>query len=108
MVNHPKITLRLDELKAEDRRKSEITREEILALCARVIHGEDIIDVKRKTSDTASAQTISKTWAIERVCKMLGFDAPTQNEISGKVSVEQMTDEERKERITRIYESLNR
>ena len=108
LLNNYKITTRVEELKKADEKKSEITREEILALCARVIHGEDIIDVKRKTSDTASAQTISKTWAIERVCKMLGFDAPTQSEVTGKLSVEQMTDEERKERITRIYESLNR
>ena len=108
LLDNGKIAARVKELQAADEKKSEITRGEILALCARVIHGEDIIDVKRKTSDTASAQTIAKTWAIERVCKMLGFDAPTQSEVTGKLSVEQMTDEERKERIKRNYESLKR
>lgn len=108
LLKKGEIRVRVDELQEEAKRKSDITKEEILGLCVKVIRGEDIIDVKRKTSDTVSAQTISKTWAIERVCKMLGFEAPTQSEVTGKVSVEQMTDEERKERITRIYESLNR
>lgn len=33
---------------------------------------------------------------------------PVESDVNVKATVEQMTDEERKERITRIYESLNR
>ena len=108
LLNNIKITSRVRELQEEAKRKSDIKKAEVVDLCVRVIRGEDIIDFKRRNGETPVVQTIAKTWAIERVCKMLGFDAPVQNEVSGRLSVEQMTDEERKERIKRIYESLNR
>ena len=109
LLNYGKITARVQELQEEAKEKSDIRKEELVGMLVRVIRGEDIIDFKRKTSDTASAQTVSKTWAIERLCKMLGFDAPVQNEVTGKVSVGQnMTEEEKKAEIRRIYESITR
>lgn len=107
LLDNGKITARVKELQEEAKKKSDIRKADVLELCARVIHGEDMIDMKRRTSDTASMQTISKTWAIERVCKMLGFDAPTQSEVTGKLSVEQnKTKEEKKADFLRMQKSM--
>ena len=114
LLDNYKIATRVKELQAEMREKSGIKREELLSVLTRVIRGEDIIDFRRGNGDMATVQTIAKTWAIERICRMLGFDAPTQTEVTASLSaggrkpVAEMTEEERKAEIRRIYESLNR
>lgn len=107
LMNNYTITTRVKELQEELKRKSDITKEQVVELCVGVIRGADVTDVRRNTGGTISAQTISKTWAIERVCKMLGFDAPTQSEVTGKVSVEQnKTEEEKKADFLRMQKSM--
>lgn len=84
LLNYGKITARVAELQAEQKAKSDITKEEIIGLCVKVIRGELITDGVEDRDGRKSRRTISKTWAIDRICKMLGFDAPTKAEISGK------------------------
>lgn len=84
LLNYNKITTRVSELQAEQKAKSDITKEEIIGLCVKVIRGELITDGVEDRDGRKSRRTISKTWAIDRICKMLGFDAPTKAEISGK------------------------
>lgn len=84
LLNYGKITARVAELQAEQKAKSDITKEEIIGLCVRVIRGELVTDGVEDRGGRKAARTISKTWAIDRVCRMLGFDAPTKAEISGK------------------------
>lgn len=84
LLNYNKITTRVAELQEEQKAKSDITKEEIVRLCVKVIRGELITDGVEDRDGRKSRRTISKTWAIDRICKMLGFDAPTKAEISGK------------------------
>lgn len=85
LLAKPIIAERIKELQAELKAKSIISAEEILSLCARVIKGEQITDFQEGTAGRPNkARTISKTWAIERVCKMLGFDKPTEVELTKK------------------------
>lgn len=83
LLAKPIIADRIKELQAELKAKSIISAEEILSLCARVIKGEQITDFQEGTAGKPNkARTISKTWAIERVCKMLGLDKPTEVELT--------------------------
>ena len=84
LLNNIKITSRVAELQQEQKAKSDITKEEIIRLCVSVIRGEYVTDGVEDRGGKKSARTISKTWAIERVCRMLGFDAPAKTELSGK------------------------
>lgn len=97
-----KVKARIEELKEASRQASQITREEILKLCADVIRGAMITDnaQMRKeiiggTSKNTTTQTnISKTWAVERLCKMCGFDSPTEVNIRDKRSKYEDTSDE--------------
>ena len=105
LMDNYKITARVEELQEELRIKSDIKKEELVGLLVDVVRGKFIIDL-RQGADGSTVKTIPKTWAIERLCKMLGYDKPEQNEVT--INAAGMTDEERRERITRIYESLKR
>lgn len=79
------IAERIKELQEELKAKSIISAEEILNLCARVIKGEQITDFQEgQAGKPIKERTIPKTWAIERVCRMLGFDKPTEVELTKK------------------------
>nr|DAE61773.1 MAG TPA: Terminase small subunit [Caudoviricetes sp.] len=84
LVNNRKIAARVAELQAELKAKSDVTKEEIIKLCADVLRGENITDYMEERDGKRSERTIPKTWAIERLCKMLGFDNPTKTEVTGK------------------------
>ena len=84
LLANVKVQSRVAELQAEQKAKSDITKEEIIRLCVSVIRGEYVTDGVEDRGGKKSARTISKTWAIERVCRMLGFDAPAKTELSGK------------------------
>ena len=102
LVNDSKVSARIEELKEASRQASQITREEILKLCADVIRGALITDnaqmrkeVIGGTSKNTTTQTnISKTWAVERLCKMCGFDSPTEVNIRDKRSKYENTSDE--------------
>lgn len=72
------ITARVSELQAELKAKSDIRKEDIVSLCARIINGEEVTDYTETFGDNTRSKSISKTWAAERLCKMLGFDSPTE------------------------------
>jgi phage terminase small subunit len=103
------IRVRVSELQKELKSKSDITKEDLLEEL-KAITTSDIRDyVKftgnrltfkpfkeltdkqakaiesiKKTKDGIELKLHGKSWSIERVCKMLGFDAPTKNEVTGK------------------------
>lgn len=70
LLNNIKITSRVAELQAEQKAKSDITKEEIVRFSVRVIRGENVTDVMENRGGRKSGRTISKTWAIERVCRL--------------------------------------
>lgn len=70
---------RIKELQDELKAKNIVSAEEIIDMCYRVaIKGEKITDFTEASGGRPSkARTIPRTWAIERLCKMLGYDKPT-------------------------------
>ncbi len=111
LMANSKVSARVKELKEASRQASQITREEILKLCADVIRGALITDnaqmrkeVIGSTSKNTTTQTnISKTWAVERLCKMCGFDSPTEVNIRDKRSkYENISDEDLIKELDRL------
>lgn len=78
LIDNGKIMARVAQLQAEQKAKSDISKEEIINLCVDVIRGKDVTDVVESRNGRKSERTISKTWAVERICKMLGFDSATE------------------------------
>lgn len=86
LANNPKIIPRLDELRKEAKAASDVTRDEILGILAAVIRGGKVTDYEQETVSAANGsgsmkRFISVTWAIERLCKMCGFDEAARHEV---------------------------
>lgn len=105
LIQYGKIRARIAELQAEQKAKSDISKEEIVRLCVDVIRGKDVTDVTESRNGRKSERTISKTWAVERLCKMLGFDSAT--EVKLKQDDEGMSREEILKELERL-EALRR
>lgn len=100
LIRDGKITARIAGLQAEQKAKSDISKEEIVRLCVDVIRGKNVTDVTENRDGRKSERTISKTWAVERLCKMLGFDSAT--EVKLKQDDEGMSREEILEELRRL------
>ena len=124
LLTKGKITVRLSELQGELKEKSDITKEQVLDQL-RCIMFADIRDYVDFDGTTISFKDFSlltdnqakaiesikqgrngielklhgKSWSIERICKMLGFDAPTQMVAQLSTGFEKMSDDELKELI---------
>ena len=102
LMANSKVSARVKELEETSKQASQVTREEILKLCADVIRGAMITDnaQMRKeviggiSKNTTTQTNISKTWAVERLCKMCGFDSPTEVNIRDKRSKYEDTSDE--------------
>ena len=111
LMANSKVSARVKELEETSKQASQVTREEILKLCADVIRGAMITDnaQMRKeviggiSKNTTTQTNISKTWAVERLCKMCGFDSPTEVNIRDKRSkYEDTTDEDLIKELERL------
>lgn len=100
-----KVSARVDELREEARRNSDVTKAEIIALCRDIIRGvnkpdsvdETVINgIKKK-----KVRGMSKMWAVERLCKMLGFDGPTEIQLK-KSAEDEMSIEDMEKEINRL------
>lgn len=100
LLNSHKVSIRVEELKKEQAKKSEIKRDEILNMLGSILRGESVTDFIEKTPNGNRARTISKTWAVERICKMLGYDAPI--EVTTRTRDNEMTKEQIAAQIKRI------
>ena len=124
LLTNGKITVRLSELQGELKEKSDITKEQVLDQL-RCIMFADIRDYVDFDGTTISFKDFSlltdnqakaiesikqgrngielnlhgKSWSIERICKILGFDAPTQMVAQLSTGFEKMSDDELKELI---------
>lgn len=78
LLSNPKVAQRVKVIQEEQKKKSDITKEEIIKLCTDIIRGENVTDYIEDLDGKKKVRTISKTWAIERVCKMFGLDEPTK------------------------------
>ena len=76
LLSDVKVQSRVAELQDELKKKSDITKEEILKICAGIVRGDIVEDVVENRDGKKTTRSVSKTWAVERLCKMLGFDSP--------------------------------
>lgn len=82
LLKHANIALRVKELQEEQKAKSDVTKEEIIRLCADVIRGKVVTDFVEERNGRQMRRAVSKSWAVERLCKMLGFDAPERKDLN--------------------------
>jgi phage terminase small subunit len=124
LLNNGKITVRVKELQEELKKKSDITKEEVLNMLKSFMYadirnfltiknGNVIFKDSEDWTDEMAMQVESvkqgkegieiklngRTWTIQRICKMLGFDSPQDMNIN---IASPMTKEEAK----RIIEDL--
>jgi len=109
LLNTPKIAARIEELRSEIKEKLDITKEMVLTELSAILQAKitdyvefDGVTVRFKSFDKLSETQIKaiesiketrngielklhgKSWTIERICKMLGFDSPTKNILTGE------------------------
>lgn len=124
LLNNGKITVRVKELQEELKKKSDITKEEVLNMLKGFMYadirnfltiknGNVIFKDSEDWTDEMAMQVESvkqgkegieiklngRTWTIQRICKMLGFDSPQDVNVN---MISPMTKEEAK----RIIEDL--
>lgn len=96
LKSKPNVAQRIADLQKDIREKSDVTKDEIIKFCTDVIRGVDKTDYLEDRNGRRTARTVSKTWAIERLSKMLGFDAPTEvsvNRLPLSSEIERLPDE---------------
>lgn len=93
------ILARLKELRQKASETSEITRKEILCILAKIIRGDRVTDYELTTAQGTNTRTVSVSWAIERLCKMCGFDGPAKHEVS-------LSDQESREELEKELRRL--
>lgn len=109
LLNNGKITVRVKELKDELKQKSDLSKERILNELKCILDSKitDYVDLQGgklifkdfsslSESQIKAIESIKqgrngielklhgKSWTIEQICRMLGYDAPTKQEITGK------------------------
>lgn len=109
LLNNRKITARIKELQEDMKSKSDLSKERILHELKCIVDAKitDYIELKngiltfkdfnKLTEEQVKAiesvkegrsgielKLHGKAWTIERICKMLGYDAPVKQEITGK------------------------
>lgn len=124
LLNNGKITARVKELQEELKRKSDITKEEVLNMLKSFMYADirNFLTIKngnvifkdsedwtdemamqvesvKQGKDGIEIKLNGRTWTIQRICKMLGFDSPQDMNIN---IVSPMSKEEAK----RIIEDL--
>lgn len=124
LLNNGKITVRVKELQEELKRKSDITKEEVLNMLKNFMYADirNFLTIKngnvifkdsedwtdemamqvesvKQGKDGIEIKLNGRTWTIQRICKMLGFDSPQDMNIN---IVSPMSKEEAK----RIIEDL--
>lgn len=124
LLNNGKIKVRVKELQEELKRKSDITKEEVLNMLKSFMYADirNFLTIKngnvifkdsedwtdemamqvesvKQGKDGIEIKLNGRTWTIQRICKMLGFDSPQDMNIN---IVSPMSKEEAK----RIIEDL--
>jgi len=107
LLKNVEITGRVNELKESLQSKSDITKERILTELSAIVFADirdyvefdgttvkfkafdlltneqsKAIESIKQTKDGVELKLHGKNWSIEKVCKLLGFDAPTKSEVS--------------------------
>lgn len=122
-----KVAARIKELQKEIKEKSDITKEKILRELECIINAKitDYVELKdgklsfkdfellnenqvkaiesvKQGKNGIELKLHGKSWSIERICKMLGYDAPLKIEDKKVTDFESMSDEQLKEYIDNV------
>lgn len=98
LLKNGEILARIDKLRREAKESSDVSRDEILRILTRIIRGEKITDYEQETVKGTVSRTVSVSWAIERLCKMCGFDEAVKHDMR----IETTTREELEEELRRL------
>lgn len=124
LLSDSKVAARIKELQREIKEKSDITKEKILRELECIVNAKitDYVELKdgklsfkdfellnenqvkaiesvKQGKNGIELKLHGKSWSIERICKMLGYDAPLKIEGKKVVDFESMSDEQLKEFI---------
>lgn len=124
LLNNGKITARVRELQEELKKKSDITKEEVLNMLRSFMYADirNFLTIKggnvtfkdsddwtdemamqvesiKQGKDGIEIKLNGRTWTIQRICKMLGFDSPQDVNVN-------ITSPMTKEEAKRIIEGL--
>lgn len=124
LLNNPKIAARIKELQAELKAASDITKERVLEELSAIAFSDirdyiifngktirfkpfkDLTDRQAKAIESIKRgkngielRLHGKSWTIERICRILGFDAPQQVEGLFTTGMEGLRDEELKKKL---------
>lgn len=113
LLKNTKVSQRVQEIKSKQSKQGEITREYMLDFFTRVLRGERVEDSIERVSYgegddkrvVVKAKAVSKSWAAERICKMLGYDAPL--EVKADVT-NKLSDKELNEKIAALQKKLKK
>lgn len=103
LMDNPKVTARIKELQDEQKKKSDITKDEVLRMLRNIMYADirDFLTLKdgvlefknsdewtddmamqvesvKQTKEGIEIKLNGRAWSIQRICKMLGFDAPQE------------------------------
>ena len=106
LLKNPKVTQRIKGLQEEMRKRSDVTKEEVLRMLRGIMYADirQFLTIKegsvqwkdstewtddmamqvesvKQGKDGLELRLNSRTWSIQRICKMLGFDAPQEIKI---------------------------
>lgn len=88
LMNNNKVATRVEELRAELKAKSDMAKEDVVRFLVDVIQGKEVADTITRTTggevDTKTTRSVGVQWAVDRLCKILGFEAPSKSEVTGK------------------------
>lgn len=101
LIKSPGVEQRIRELQEDARKNSDISKQEILNLCRDIIRGQQVPDHQETTARGKKVVGMSRSWAVERVCKMLGFDQAVEVNLVG-LPDERMSDDDIKAEIERL------
>lgn len=134
LLNNPKVAARIKELQDELKAKSDIKKEHVLNKLSAILdskitdyvdfNGEEVkfYDFNLLTDKQVEAiesikhgkygielKLHGKSWTIERICRMLGFDAPIRNELTGKDGKDlfaKLTDDELDSKVSDLEKKI--
>lgn len=106
LLKNPKVTQRIKGLQEEMRKRSDVTKEEVLRMLRGIMYADirQFLTIKegsvqwkdstewtdemamqvesvKQGKDGLELRLNSRTWSIQRICKMLGFDEPQEIKI---------------------------
>ncbi len=87
LKKHRSVAALLNQHRSKWVEASDVKKEDVIRTLVRVINGEEMHDktvviTSETGAVTKTVHSISRQWAIEKLCKMLGFNEPQKHEVT--------------------------